>query len=659
MRTWRIGSNWGGIDVFPIFKKHKIAFAGSEVELKIQKVTPGNLIAITRGQSIIAIGKTSGVDYLRNIDPDYIKNFADVSCIKFSSLYAADDHVEIDFGLYEGQGKQFHEAHNEYQKRIKKLFYQLNSQVMLDNLKELLEYKKQIILQGPPGTGKTYTAKQLAEVLTKERVVGNPISLINQYFSERTKATSEKIATRQGLKELLNNFQAEFPKENLHALPLEKYLIGKGDNTFCWWIEYGLTDLGGYSGQASKFKLYWKKDISDYSKSGFIKDVADDDKAMKMIAEQLQKIANEQDLLEAEKKLSTGFVLKILHSYYPDKYFPINNEKYLDNALKLLNIDYSGRNAFQKSSLLQDTFLEKRAELGADVTNFEFMGFLFGKLNLRGPISFNNKELVANGEYNIIQFHPAYTYEDFVRGISTVANETHIEYKVENRILAEFAEKALRSPSSNFVLVIDEINRANLPAVLGELIYALEYRYDKEDPQKTSVESIYSLLPGPESESNEGRVIRLPKNLYIIGTMNTADRSVGHIDYAIRRRFAFKNVLPNKNVVHKLSKSLFKEVSVLFIEGYEDINWDEPILRKSKFIAQDFNPEDVWIGHSYFMSQYKENKDTDKARKELQLKLEYEIKPLLREYVKDGILREDIQLGGAKSALEYINNLSL
>src|SRR5690606_7139407 len=88
-----------------------------------------------------------------------------------------------------------------------------------------------------------------------------------------------------------------------------------------------------------------------------------------------------------------------------------------------------------------------------------------------------------------------------------------------------------------YVLIIDEINRANLPAVLGELIYALEYRGE-------GVDSMYD-LDGDTS-------IILPPNLYIIGTMNTADRSVGHIDYAIRRRFAFVEVLPSAEVINKV-----------------------------------------------------------------------------------------------------------
>ena len=155
-------------------------------------------------------------------------------------------------------------------------------------------------------------------------------------------------------------------------------------------------------------------------------------------------------------------------------------------------------------------------------------------------------------------------------------------------------------PLKNYVLIIDEINRANLSAVLGELIYALEYRGE-------AVQSMYAI----EGENN----LILPPNLYIIGTMNTADRSVGHIDYAIRRRFAFVNILP-KDLTNELGdqfeEALFAKVTKLFNTN----------------LSPEFKKEEVQLGHSYFIT-----KNTP-----IGIRWEYEIKPILLEYVKDGIL---------------------
>ena len=155
-------------------------------------------------------------------------------------------------------------------------------------------------------------------------------------------------------------------------------------------------------------------------------------------------------------------------------------------------------------------------------------------------------------------------------------------------------------PLKNFVLIIDEINRANLSAVLGELIYALEYRGE-------AVQSMYTI--------DDDNSLVLPPNLYIIGTMNTADRSVGHIDYAIRRRFAFVNILP-KDLTNELGDqfegALFAKVTNLFNSN----------------LSPEFKKEEVQLGHSYFIT-----KNTP-----INIRWEYEIKPILLEYVKDGIL---------------------
>lgn len=221
-------------------------------------------------------------------------------------------------------------------------------------------------------------------------------------------------------------------------------------------------------------------------------------------------------------------------------------------------------------------------------------------------------EIEDLAQVKIIQFHPSYTYEDFVRGIKADTDGERIVYKVENRILAEFAYEASKPENLHkaYVLIIDEINRANLTSVLGELIYALEYRGKK-------INSMYSL--------NENNEMSLPHNLYIIGTMNTADRSVSHIDYAIRRRFTFVPVLPDVDAITSLkAKSLFDKVNNIFNE----------------FKSPEFELDDIRIGHSYFLFD----------DKEIDMKLKYEIRPLLLEYVKDGILFES-----AKDQIKALN----
>lgn len=227
----------------------------------------------------------------------------------------------------------------------------------------------------------------------------------------------------------------------------------------------------------------------------------------------------------------------------------------------------------------------------------------------------------------ILQFHPSYTYEDFVRGISTDTNGASIMYKATNRILVDMADKATLDPTRNYILILDEINRANLSSVLGELIYALEYR-------GREVESMYAV--------NNSNKISLPKNLYIIGTMNTADRSVGHIDYAIRRRFAFVDLLPEK---------LTDNDEIWFnINGYEKV---ERLFNRNN-VSNEFDVKDVQLGHSYFIVKKKDALDAHRRDELFKLKMDYEIKPILHEYVKDGVLIGKID---AEEVSAYIDNL--
>lgn len=184
----------------------------------------------------------------------------------------------------------------------------------------------------------------------------------------------------------------------------------------------------------------------------------------------------------------------------------------------------------------------------------------------------------------------------------------------------------------NYVLVIDEINRANLSVVLGELIYALEYRGE-------AVGSTYD---------SDKEALILPPNLYIIGTMNTADRSVGQIDYAIRRRFAFFDLLPTQLDDESFDVELFAKVSELFVSNYEQyLNGEVDLLQRSEYLSTEFRPKDVWLGHSYFIMKTDNESCIDNQYR--QMRLDYEIKPILDEYVRDGILNP--------TAEGFINNL--
>ena len=135
-----------------------------------------------------------------------------------------------------------------------------------------------------------------------------------------------------------------------------------------------------------------------------------------------------------------------------------------------------------------------------------------------------------DGAYSLVQFHPAYSYEDFFEGFRPRVDDTgQMAYELAPGPLVRLAERAAEHPDELHVMVIDEINRANLPRVLGELLFLLEYRGETVNTQYR-----------PDSKFS------LPPNLWFIGTMNTADRSIALIDAAMRRRFHFVPFFPNR-----------------------------------------------------------------------------------------------------------------
>lgn len=272
------------------------------------------------------------------------------------------------------------------------------------------------------------------------------------------------------------------------------------------------------------------------------------------------------------------------------------------------------------------------------------------EIETKGTLEFNNEnnsrvyKVELTNNKNGIRIHSKNTLTgiSFITGLEyikgnfqhkTTENNTYykgLKLKFENYLKNNEIsfDNTKVDDSKVYVLIIDEINRANLPSVLGELIYGLEYR-------GSYINLMYTI------EREEDSKVNIPDNLYIIGTMNTADRSVGTIDYAIRRRFAFVDVLPNIEVVSDFAKEKFRDVQHLFINNTNNIgdNSFKPENR-SEHLSSEFNPKEVAIGHSYFIAKNKE---------EFELKLRYEIIPILDEYVKDGILQ--------KSAEEIIKSL--
>lgn len=588
-------------------------------------------------------------------DSDWFYHRRNVKIIKhFTPYYVANHDTNIDTIIkYSGDGAVG--IMDEVWDMIKEDYFKIKTKQKMEKYFNLLKLKPQIILQGSPGTGKTKLAKELAYSLTMKETSEVQEQIEN--FFKTFEVTESVLKTREQIKELNSSFQKRFPKEKLQELTLANYCIGSGSNdSFCWWLERGLRLLGSYSpGTSRSYLIYWKKSENRYSTHYNhvveLKHLSSPEEAMSQLAKMLSELVNDENLVAVYDKIGSGLILKIMNSYYPEKYFPVNSLEGLKNILSLLKIDYSGLNTLEMSLRLQAYFENKKLEYQKDITNHEFMFFIYSIFDPKKVEVLNEQKTVRQGDYKLIQFHPSYSYEDFVRGIMVETQGNLPVYKVANRILADFASKAMDDPKSNYILVIDEINRANLSSVLGELIYALEYRFDPEKKDETTVESMYAIKVEDDDEEKESRELALPPNLYIIGTMNTADRSAGHIDYAIRRRFAFVDVLPTSEPLAENGLKLFKLVSGLFISNFDQISdWSNPKLQPADSLSKDFRPEDVWLGHSYFIT--KSDHPELSEEEQLKLKVRYEVLPILKEYLKDGILIQNETLKTVFSSLD-------
>ena len=217
--------------------------------------------------------------------------------------------------------------------------------------------------------------------------------------------------------------------------------------------------------------------------------------------------------------------------------------------------------------------------------------------------------MVENGQVVFTTFHQSLDYEDFVEGLKPFIEDGHVNYHVEPGIFKKICTQASNDPDQLFFLIIDEINRGNISKIFGELITLLE-----PDKRKGRTNAISAILPYSKESFS------IPDNLYIIGTMNTTDRSVGTIDYALRRRFAFLTVKANESIVSRQNGELGKKAVDYYRKVYEHLK---------KYPSGDIDLDDLMIGHSYFIAD---------SIPSLELKWKYEVLPLLEEYYKDGLI---------------------
>ena len=225
----------------------------------------------------------------------------------------------------------------------------------------------------------------------------------------------------------------------------------------------------------------------------------------------------------------------------------------------------------------------------------------------------NNTKPVFTAEQFIqtITFHQSYSYEDFIEGFRPVPGETDdepVKLTLAPGAFRRFCTKAVSDTDNKYVLIIDEINRGNIAKIMGELITLIE-----DDKRSDQPNALSPLLPYSKDR------FFVPKNLIILGTMNTSDRSIALLDVALRRRFAFMEIMPDP--------SLLAEVDVE--AGGQTVNLGELLAGLNKRITEHID-RNHQIGHSYFL-RVKEAPEAERMSV-LEFVWNQQIIPLLQEY---------------------------
>lgn len=254
-----------------------------------------------------------------------------------------------------------------------------------------------------------------------------------------------------------------------------------------------------------------------------------------------------------------------------------------------------------------------------------------GKTYLAKEIASHLTGNKANGNIGFVQFHPSYDYTDFVEGLRPIseecetplyAHQSEIKFTRVDGTFMDFCRTAIQNPTEKYVFIIDEINRGEISKILGELFYAIDPGYRGEEGRVTTQ---YNNLMKRDDEFKTGFYI--PENVYIIGTMNDIDRSVDSFDFAIRRRFAWKEIKAEDSAKDIIIGSIKDEkLSTDLLKVLSKVNQS----LESAGLTSDYH-----LGGAYFakISQYL-NAQNDNLDEAMQLLWDNHLEGVIKEYFR-------------------------
>ena len=566
---------------------------------------------------------------------------------------------------------------------INKSVYDIDNVKELDELLEKLNQnqtyiERRIASHNTNSAAMNQYRKFLEDInLTSSESDENLVEKFKKYYFDNIEEYKLNEEAINGIR-LREKFNEEYPITKLKNMTLEEYALGTDNfvNSLSYKLEFGeykRAGMGCGGGSSAKHGIYFSKD-NVYR--GYKNEVINNPEEYwlnfrNQLCDFLTEIGETNEFPNVEEKYPLIQTIpliaaKLCFLYYPNYFISIGSRGKLQTIIELFEIQSQGdsisaRISFNICKFFKETFPERLSDdpqwLGYALWRFinefendeieeveqensdekydknDFLNEVFideAKYNSIVSVLEKKKNIILEGapgvgktfmakrlaysiigrkdksQVQLIQFHQSYSYEDFIEGFRPTENG----FKLEKGLFYKICKKAESNPKEKFYLIIDEINRGNLSKIFGELLMLIES--DKRGDELTLA---YSKLP-----------FSVPSNLFIIGLMNTADRSLALIDYALRRRFSFIRIEPAFDSP-KFIKAFNDKFDQDFNKIIEIIKKINDAIEDDKSLGSGFK-----IGHSYFCPDIKDRKGNKRDIEDI---ITYEIIPLLEEYWYD------------------------